>query len=52
MMGEAKCPWKFQSVAELGLVPVPQMRKKRRKRRVRMSCHRTSRWQLAVNLPH
>lgn len=52
MMGEAKCPWKFQSVAELGLVPVPQMRKRRRKRRVRMSCHKTSPWRLAVSPLH
>lgn len=39
----------FQSFAELGLLPVLQTRRKRRKRKVKMSCHKTSRWRQAAS---
>lgn len=38
-----------KSFAELGLLPVLQTRRKRRKRKVKMNCHKTSRWQPAAS---
>lgn len=40
-----------KSFAELGLLPVLQTRRKRRKRKVKMNCHKTSRWQPAASPP-